>query len=121
MRNPNAKHKDFGALIGIIPTNPRFLPSDIDMVYERNQCFLFGEWKRSSESLSGGQRILLKKLARQPRTIVLVIVGDTDDGMNVEQVYRLTPEGEEAYLGDGFDTLKDIIIDWYGNANQVGR
>lgn len=122
MRNSDAKHKDFGALIGIIPTNPKFLPSDIDMVYERNQCFLFGEWKRSGESLGGGQRILLRRLAQQPRTLVLIIVGDTDDGMNVQEIYYINPsEKEPVLLGQGFEDLKEIITDWYENANRVGR
>ena len=122
MRNPDAKHKDFGALIGIIPTNPRFLPSDIDMVYERNQCFLFAEWKRASESFGGGQRILLRKLAKQPRTVVLLIVGDTDNSMNVEKVFYINPsEPDPVLLGDGFETLKGAIIEWYEAANKVGR
>lgn len=122
MRNPDAKHKDFGALIGIIPTNPRFLPSDIDMVYERNQCFLFAEWKRASESFGGGQRILLRRLAMQPRTVVLLVVGDTDDGMNVEQVLYIDPsQVDPVLLGGGFETLKEVIIEWYEAANKVGR
>lgn len=122
MRNPDAKHKDFGALIGIIPTNPRFLPSDIDMVYERNQCFLFAEWKRASESFGGGQRILLRRLAMQPRTVVLLVVGDTDDGMNVEQVLYIDPsQVDPVLLGRGFETLKEVIIEWYEAANKVGR
>lgn len=122
MRNPDAKHKDFGELMGLIPTNPRFLPSDIDMVYERNQCFLFGEWKRASESFGGGQRILLRRLAKQPRTVVLLIVGDTDNGMNVEQVFYINPsEAEPILLGGGVETLKEIITEWYEAANQVRR
>ena len=122
MRNPDAKHKDVGALIGIIPTNPRFLPSDIDMVYERNQCFLFAEWKRASESFGGGQRILLRRLAMQPRTVVLLVVGDTDDGMNVEQVLYIDPsQVDPVLLGGGFETLKEVIIEWYEAANKVGR
>jgi hypothetical protein len=122
MRNPNAKHKDFGGLIGLIPTNPRFLPSDVDMVYERNKCFLFGEWKRNGESLGGGQRILLRNLAKQPRTVVLIIVGDTDNGMNVEQVFYINPnEYEPVLLGEGIDILKWVIIEWYNSANELGR
>jgi len=122
MRNPDAKHKDFGALIGLIPSNPKFLPSDIDMVYERNGCFLFGEWKRKSEKFGGGQRILLRKLAQQPRTVVLLIVGDTDNGMNVEQVFYINPaEKDPVLLGEGFETLTWVINEWYEKANGVGR
>lgn len=121
MRNPDAKHKDFGALIGLIPTNPRFLPSDIDMVYERNQCFLFGEWKRSGESLGGGQKILLKNLAKQPRSVVILIVGNTDEGMHVEEVYQICADGESVLLGNGFEALKEVILMWYEAANKVGR
>jgi hypothetical protein len=121
MRNPDAKHKDFGALIGLIPTNPRMLPSDIDMVYERNGCFLFGEWKRASESLSIGQKILLTKLAAQPRTIVLLVIGDTDEGMNVQELHQICSDGDIVLLGNGFDALKEVIIEWYGYANRVGK
>jgi len=122
MRNPDAKHKDFGALIGLIPANPRFLPSDIDMVYERNGCFLFGEWKRNGEALGGGQRILLRKLAMQPRTVVLLIVGDTDNGMNVDELYYIDPsEKDPVLLGGGIETLKATISEWYEAANKVNR
>ena len=122
MRNPDAKHKDFGALIGLIPSNPRVLPCDIDMVYERNQCFLFGEWKRAGENLSGGQRIMLKNLAKQPRTIVIIVVGDTDNGMVVEQVLQVVPdEYEPVLLGHGFEALKEVIVTWYDYADKVKR
>ena len=122
MRNPDAKHKDFGALIGLIPSNPRVLPCDIDMVYERNQCFLFGEWKRAGENFGGGQRILLRQLSKQPRTIVLLIVGDTDNGMNVEQVFQIChDEQDPVLLGNGFDALKEVIIEWYNYADKVKR
>ena len=119
MRNPDAKHKDFGALIGLIPSNPKVLPSDIDMIYERNGCFLVGEWKRSGEKLSYGQRKLLMNLAKQPKTIVLVVVGDTDNGMNVEEVFRLCTNGVLESLGNGVDTLKETILMWYEYADKV--
>ena len=48
MRNPDAKHIDFGELVGVIPSNPRFLPSNLDMVLERRGSFLVGEWKSQS-------------------------------------------------------------------------
>ena len=62
MRNPEAKHLDFGELRGIIPENPRFLPSNLDMILERHQQFFIGEWKRPNEPISKGQFILLSKL-----------------------------------------------------------
>jgi hypothetical protein len=118
MRNPDAKHKDFGALIGLIPSNPKVLPSDIDMVYERNGYFLFGEWKRSGEYVSYGQRILLKNLAAQPKTIVLLIIGDTDDGMRIEELHRFCSDGTTEYIGEGVNRLKEIILDWYEFVNE---
>ena len=121
MRNPDAKHIDFKALEGLIPDNPKFLPSNIDMICERNGCFLIGEWKRPTEEISNGQRGLLKMLARQPRTVVLIIVGDTDNGINVEEVWWMPPQGERLLLGSGFEVLVDIYLEWYNGANKVKR
>lgn len=117
MRNPDAKHVDFGELVGIIPSNPKFLPSNIDMIQERNGCFLIGEWKRPQERVSGGQRILLKRLAQQPNFTVLIIIGDTDAGMNVQRVYQISGDDALDY-GEGVDKLKEVLTRWYANADR---
>jgi hypothetical protein len=112
MRNPDAKHIDFADLSGIIETNPRFLPSNLDMVYERNGHFLIGEWKRPKEHISGGQRLLLHRLASLPNVKVLLIIGDTDDGMTVHDVYKLTKDNVTK-IGEGKDFLIQLINAWY--------
>lgn len=115
MRNPDAKHIDFKELEGMFSDNPRFLPSNLDMVYERNGHFLIAEWKRENEDISGGQRLLLHRLSKLPRVKVLLVIGDTDDGMNVGMVYQITPE-DVLFINQGVDGLKQIINDWYRSA-----
>ena len=88
MRNPDAKHTDFTDLIGVIPSNPKLLPSNLDMVIERFGHFLIGEWKRPNEKISMGQEILLKRLATKDDIVVLLIEGDTDDGMVVNKIFN---------------------------------
>lgn len=117
MRNPDAKHIDFKALEGMFPDNPKFLPSNIDMMYERNGHFLVGEWKRDGEDISGGQRLLLHRLARQAKFKVLLIIGDTDDGMNVDMVYQITPD-DVLFLNRGVDGLKEVINSWYNEVKE---
>lgn len=113
MRNPDARHLDFGELVGLIPTNPKLLPSNLDMVYERRGHFLLCEWKRPGESVGGGQEILLRALAAQPSFIVLMVTGDTDDGMRVSGVAQLHPDGSLKPKGDNVGDLKGLITRWY--------
>jgi len=75
MRNAYASHTDFGFLRGVILDNPKAMPSNIDMVFERRGSFLIAEWKRKNEEISLGQKILLKALANQNKFTVLVING----------------------------------------------
>jgi len=121
MRSLNASHIDFNGFVGVIPSNPKFLPSDLDMILERRNCFLVGEWKRSGEIMSEGQLLLLKSLARQPQFIVLIISGNTDDETVVTDVRWVTPRGRLQLIGSSFDDLKNIIARWYkwveGNKN----
>jgi len=112
MRNPDAKHIDFTELQGIIKSNPKFLPSNIDMVYERNGHFLVGEWKRPGEKISGGQRLLLHRLASHPHFKVLLIVGDTDNGMKIKEVYKLTAN-DVVKIGEGKEFFDDLVNSWY--------
>ena len=113
MRSLNASHIDFNGFVGVIPSNPKFLPSDLDMILERRDCFLVGEWKRSGEIMSEGQLLLLKSLARQPQFIVLIISGNTDDETVVTDIRWVTPRGRIHLIGSSFDELKNFIARWY--------
>jgi hypothetical protein len=113
MRSLNASHIDFNGFAGVIPSNPRFLPSDLDMILERRDCFLVGEWKRSGETMSDGQLLLLKSLARQPQFIVLIIEGNTDDETVVTDMKWVTPSGRLKLVGSSFEELRNFIARWY--------
>ena len=106
MRNPDARHIDFTDLNGVYKN---YVPSNIDMVYERNGYFLVGEWKRPNEKLGGGQHILLKQLARQPRFVVIIIQGNTDDGMHIDEFWLLKSDGTQKSLGKSLESLKKFI------------
>ena len=110
MRDKYASHVDFGELSGLLG---KVLPSNLDMVLERKGHFLFGEWKRDGEKISKGQEILLKALSGLPRATVLVINGDTDNGMRVERFWRILPNGSYAESGKGLIAFKDYITEWY--------
>ena len=115
MRNRHAPHIDFTDLmIG------KLCPSDIDMVLERKGWFLFGEWKRPGEEVSEGQRIMLRALHKVPRVTVLIIEGDTDDGMMVSNFWQLI-EGKLVKMGDSVDSLRDYVKDWLAGADALGE
>jgi hypothetical protein len=117
MRNPDAKHVDFRDLIGVMGS---MLPSNIDMMIERNGYFLVGEWKREGEAISMGQKILLRQLATQPKFVVLVIQGNTDDGvMLVEKIWRMQGNGDLKLIGDSVDRLKEILKNWKEKVEQL--
>jgi hypothetical protein len=120
MRNPNAKHTDFTDLIGVIPSNLKLLPSNLDMVIERFGHFLVGEWKRPNEKISMGQEILLKRLATKDDFVVLLIEGDTDDGMVVNKIEAFGADGM-TYIGDNVDDLKRFIRFWYERVEKKAR
>ena len=113
MRNKSAPHIDFGDLIGTIPENPRFLPSNLDMVYERKGWFLVCEWKRTNEKLSIGQEILLRRLCAVPKFCVLLITGDTDDGMQISDIRLIAKTGELVPVGSSVEDLKTFVRTWY--------
>jgi hypothetical protein len=121
MRNPDAKHTDFTDLIGVIPSNLKLLPSNLDMVIERFGNFLVGEWKRPSEKISLGQEILLKRLATKEDFTVLLIEGDTDDGMVVNKIEAINKDGTLIYIGTNKEELKNFIRFWYEHAEKKAR
>ena len=121
MRNPDAKHTDFTDLIGVIPSNLKLLPSNLDMVIERFGNFLVGEWKRPSEKISLGQEILLKRLATKEDFTVLLIEGDTDDGMVVHKIEAFTKDGGLVHIGKDVNALKGFIRFWYEHAEKKAR
>lgn len=121
MRNPDAKHTDFTDLIGVIPSNSKLLPSNLDMVIERFGHFLVGEWKRPSEKISMGQEILLKRLATKDDFVVLLIEGDTDNGMVVHKIEAINEDGSLKHIGDDVETLKKFIRFWYERVEKKAR
>ena len=118
MRNPNAPHIDFTELYGIAG---KCVPSNIDMVYERNGFFLVGEWKRENERISIGQEILLKQMARQPRFVVLIVSGDTDDGMKVTEFSVIKSDGTKKVLGTSLDAFKRFIKWWFDEIAEKNK
>jgi hypothetical protein len=117
MRNPDAKHVDFRDLIGVMGN---ILPSNIDMMIERNGYFIVGEWKREGEAISMGQKILLRQLATQSKFLVLVIQGSTNEGkMEVSKIWRMQGNGDLKVIGDSVDRLKDILRKWKEKVEQL--
>ena len=110
MRNPFALHVDFTEFQGLIESNPKFLPSNLDMIMERNGKFLVAEWKRDTEVMPWGQELLLRKMV-SPNFTVLIIVGD--NGTNVSGFCILKEDGKRIVLGRTMDELKDYIKGWY--------
>jgi hypothetical protein len=116
MRNSNAKHIDFGFMQGIFP-NPRELPVNIDMIMEKNNKFIIGEWKKPSEKISLGQEIMLKNLAKRDNIIVLIIEGNSDDEeCYVNKVEQLHTDGSRELLGEGKQFLLDLFSAWHKQA-----
>ena len=118
MRNPDAAHTDFEDLLGLLPSNPKFLPSNVDGIAERNGKFLVMEWKRPNEKISKGQEFLLKALAKTPNFVVIIIIGDTNNGMNIEKFYYLQPMGKNVLIGTSTQEFKDYYTFWYEWANN---
>jgi hypothetical protein len=112
MRNPDAKHLNFAGLSGIIPDNPKWLPSNIDMLMERKGQFLLCEWKRPNEEFGGGQKLLLKALAKQPNFTVLIVQGHTDEEMVVDKFWQVEFDLLR-HRGDSLLELRLFIKRWY--------
>ena len=93
MRNEFASHTDFGFLRGLFDEKPNILPSNVDMIYGINGQFLLAEWKRDSEEILLGQRILLKSFAQQPNFTVLIVNGYSDStGTHVDSFYQVASD-----------------------------
>ena len=116
MNKPNAKHVDFGFLKGMFP-NPRELPVNVDMIMEKNHCFIVGEWKKPKETLSRGQEITLKRLAARRNIHVIIIEGSSDDTeCYVNKVEEMYKDGRLKELGTGIEFLKILMKAWHTHA-----
>ena len=115
MRNPNAKHIDYGFLQGEIPDNPNFMPSNIDGIIERNGSFMVLEWKRRNEKISKGQERLLKALAQNNITVA-IICGDTDNGLNFDHCWLLNNKGEPEVKYTKYEDFLEYYKFWYSLA-----
>lgn len=118
MRNPKALHVDFRDLIGVMG---KILPSNVDMIVERNGYFLVGEWKRAGEDLSIGQSILLKQLAKiDDKFVVLIIQGHTDEGvMVIDKFWRMGNDGIIRALGDTVEKFKKFLVHWKNGVEKL--
>lgn len=110
MRNKYAAHTDFSDINGLLG---KCVPVNIDMMMERKGNFLVGEWKRPNEQISKGQEIMLKALAKRHKFIVLIISGDTDNGMVVHKFWKIEKDGSTTLKGEGVEKFKDYLTDWY--------
>ena len=119
MRNPYATHIDYGGFLGVIPENPNFCPSNIDGIAERNGYVLVMEWKRKGEKVSNGQERLLRALAGMPETEVIIIRGDTDDGLNIGTFWTVPRQGSCVYAGNGVDDFFNFYRRWYDYADGM--
>ena len=109
MRSLLASHVDYGDFVGVIPNSPKFTPSDLDGIAERNGKFFVMEWKRPKEKVSTGQRIMLQALAGKANFIVVIVIGDTDNGMKIEEFFLVQPHGSCIKIG----TSKQEFIAYY--------
>jgi len=113
MRNQVPTHIDYGDFVGLVSNSPGFTPSNVDGIAERKGKFLVMEWKRSREKSSKGQQYLLRSLAAQPNFIVVIIRGDTDNGVNMGNYYLVQPQGGCILIGNGFESFKAYYRQWY--------
>lgn len=122
MRSANANHVDFGFLMGVIKSNLTFQASDIDMVMERNNKFLFVEWKRDGQELKDmkkGQKRLLKSLSNyeEINTVWIIEGYSLPSERQVGRIYKLK-KGKIIELGRGESCLLKKINAWYNYADN---
>lgn len=119
MRNSNAPHVDYGFMHGWVESNKKAIPSNIDGVMERNGYFLFMEWKKDGEKMSLGQSILLHQLAKLPRVFVVCVHGYSDHtGRMISGVSAIRADGKEEHLGEGEQTLREVVLKFYNFAEN---
>jgi hypothetical protein len=97
--------------------NPRELPVNVDMMMEKNHCFIVGEWKKPNEIISKGQEIMLMRLAAIQNVHVLIIEGSSDDTeCYVNKVEEMHKDGRLQELGTGIEFLKILMKAWHARA-----
>ena len=119
MRNAAPTHIDYGDFVGLLPTSPGFTPSNVDGIAERKGKFLIMEWKRPNEKSSKGQQYMLQALAAKPDFIVVIIRGDTDNGINIQNFYLVQPQGGCILIGNGWESFKAYYKQWYEWADGI--
>jgi hypothetical protein len=72
------------------------------------------------EEISEGQRIMLRALHKVPNVTVLIIEGDTDDGMRVSNFWQLA-DGKLSRMGGSVDELLSYVKDWLAAADSLGE
>lgn len=113
MRNGDAPHTDFSDLAGLIPSNPKLLPSNVDFILERRGKFLFGEFKRPDEDLSVGQKILLEALSRKPGFNVFIATGWNEGTSLVITQLTTISNGVWETSDCDLQDFKARILAWY--------
>ena len=113
MRNQYPTHIDYGDFVGLLPTSPGFTPSNVDGIAERKGKFLIMESKRPNEKSSKGQQYMLQALANKPDFIVVIIRGDTDNGVKIQNFYLVQPQGGCILIGNGWESFKAYYKQWY--------
>jgi hypothetical protein len=79
------------------------------------------EWKRPGEKISEGQKRLLAALAASPKFMVVVIIGNTDNGTNIQEFWQYGIDGKPFKSGIGFESFKEFYRLWYELADGYKR
>jgi hypothetical protein len=112
MRSAVAPHIDYGFLYGIDKTSPKFVPSDIDGVIERNGVFLFLEWKQFLEDMQEGQEKMLMALAKKPDVFVVKIIGHTTYETPVIEQFSLIKNNKWVSQGTTLEQFYEFYKRW---------
>lgn len=122
LRNTMVQLVDYRDLDGIISSNKDFACSDIDMIYERKGHFLVVEWKKLNEEFGGGQKIMLKALAKTPNFTVLVAYGYSENTkLTVYDFKQVTEMQTLKHLGQGKQAFIEYIQNWYKRVDNVSQ
>jgi hypothetical protein len=118
MRNSYAAHTDFGFLLQAIPSNPKAIPSDIDMIFERKKQFFVGEWKMPGEHMSRGQELTLKALSELDNFSVYIVQGfSNNEEQVIKNIYKFI-NGKPKLIGNGIERFFSIYRAWYDFADS---